>query len=148
MESADVAVGVIIALIIAAIIFSVSGKASNSAISDHSSETVLVALGIRNNMIYILSSDRGTMNYKAPGGEMYDVAVSGDKISVTYSGMVIKASFKPTVELFHYMPKAAETNLISDEFCIVKKQDEKCNTYVAVCAAGDMACCKMEACGG
>lgn len=148
MESADVAVGVIVALIIAAIIFTVSGKAANMAISDHTSETELVALGLRNNMIYVMSSERSSMNYKTPGGEMYEVTVSAAKISATYSGMVIKSSFKPTVELFHYIPKAAETSLVSDSFCIVKKQDDKCSDYVAVCAADDASCCKMEVCGG
>lgn len=148
MESADIAIGIIVSLIIAAVIFTVSGKTSNTAISDHTAETTLVALGIRNNMIYTLSSEFGRMLYNAPGGEPYDAIISKKTLSVTYDGVVIKQSYKPTVEIPHYMPKTIEKSIVSNSFCIVKKQDADCNSYVEVCAADDMSCCKTVICGG
>lgn len=148
MEFGNAAIAVILSLIIASVFIATSGKSFTSILSDHTAGTELVALGLRNNMIYVFSSNQGRMNYNAPGGEQYAVDISDGKISATYAGAVIKKSFKPTIELFHTMPKTVGKSIISDSFCIVKKQDTGCNNYVEVCAADDSACCKTEVCGG
>ncbi len=148
MEFGNAAIAVILSLIVASLFIATSGKSFASIMGDHTAKTELTALGIRNSMIYVLSSESGRMNYNTAGGEEYAVDISNDKISVTYAGAVIKKSFKPTVELFHTMPKTVGKSVVSNSFCIAKKQDLGCNTYVELCKADDASCCKTEVCGG
>lgn len=150
----------IAAVIIMGVIIVSAGKASSSIISDHSAETELVALGIRNNMLLAQTAEQGRVIFNTPGNERYIVEIKGGKISATYADATIKQSYKPTVELYHNIKKTVDKELISSSFCIVKKQDDNCNDFIEVCAADEKQggtgiiggansglCCKIVLCG-
>ncbi len=147
LASVDEVISAIVVLMTLAAVFLVSGKASTAVITDHGPETQLVALGIRNNMLSLYSSNAGRTMYATPSGEKYEISVSPEKVSVVYNDFVARKEYAPTVELYHNMPKIAEKTLVSNNFCIVKKYDGSCTSFIELCDIEDSACCKVSVCG-
>lgn len=147
MEFANTAIALILALLAGTLMLLTSEKTSFSILGDHTADTELLALSMRNNMIYVYTSEGGLTKYNTPGGDEYDIVVSGETVSATYAGTVIKKGHKPTVELYHNLPTVGKS-ITAKAFCIAKKYGEDCKAYVEVCAADDTACCKRSICGG
>lgn len=129
-------------LLLAAIFFWYGDSTVNGLIEDKTAATYMAAMGMRNAIIELSLSERGTAIYKTPDSERYTFTIDSNTITALYKST--ESPGKPRVSIRHYTPELVLSSpLIGNEFCIVVKRDSTCKKIVEVCAAG-AACCAMD----
>ncbi len=135
-------IGAIGALLLGATIIASGGSTINSIIDDKTAVTYMAAMGMRNAIIELSLSERGTATYKTPGSEMYTFTIDSNEITALFGSSA--SPNKPLVSIIPYTPELVSSSPpLGNEFCIVVKRDNTCKKIVEVCAVG-AACCAID----
>lgn|GEM_PF-1952600 len=138
-------IGAIGALLLGAVIIASGGSTISGIIDDKSAVTYMAAMGMRNAIIELSLSERGTAIYTTPNSEKYTYTINADEITALYGSA--PSPSHPIVSIKPYTTQLTSSSPpLGNEFCLVVKldKDNGCKKVVSVCNPDDVACCVIE----